>query len=81
MQVSDILENIAGFIPVGIVLAEIGILRAGSTALVISSLAEKSQFVMAHRDPSPVDVAANTIGAVLRIGLQELADSRARIET
>jgi glycopeptide antibiotics resistance protein len=61
------LENIAGFIPVGIVLAEICIFRAGSTALVISSLAEISQFVMAHRDPSPVDVAANTIGAVLGI--------------
>jgi VanZ family protein len=67
MQLADILENIAGFIPVGIVLAGIGILRTGSTALVISSLAEISQCVMAHRDPSPVDVTANTIGAVLGI--------------
>jgi Concanavalin A-like lectin/glucanases superfamily/VanZ like family len=67
MQLSDILENIAGFIPVGIVLAEIGIFRALSTALVISSLAEISQFVMAHRDPSSIDVAANTIGAVIGI--------------
>ena len=62
---SDVLANIAGYVPVGIVLGALGPLRAIGAAALISTLAETSQFVMAHRDPSAIDVAANVFGAVL----------------
>jgi hypothetical protein len=65
IQASDVVANIIGFVPVGVVLGEVGMLWAVSAAALISTLAETSQFVMAHRDPSPVDIAGNVIGAVL----------------
>ncbi len=67
IQASDVVANIAGFVPVGIVLGELGMLRGGTAAALISTLAEAGQFVMVHRDPSPIDVAANIIGAILGI--------------
>jgi len=65
VEVVDVLENIAGFIPVGIVLAELGFLRAVGAASLLSTFAEICQFVMAHRDPSAIDVVSNVIGAIL----------------
>jgi VanZ family protein len=61
----DIVENIAGYMPVGIVLGGLGPLRAVLAAALISMFAEVSQLVMVHRDPSIVDVCANVIGAAL----------------
>ncbi len=61
----DIVENIAGYVPVGIVLGGLGPLRAVTAAALISMFAETSQFMMAHRDPSAIDVASNVIGAIL----------------
>jgi hypothetical protein len=65
IQASDVVANVLGFVPVGIVLAGSGPLRAVIAATSISLFAETSQFVMMHRDPSVIDVASNVIGAVL----------------
>jgi hypothetical protein len=62
---SDVLANVAGYVPVGIVLGGLGPLRAVIAAALIATFAETSQFVMMHRDPSAIDVAANIIGAIL----------------
>jgi len=65
IQASDVVANVTGFVPVGVVLGELGLFWAVGAAALISTLAETSQFAMAHRDPSPVDIAANVIGAIL----------------
>ena len=62
---SDVLANIAGYVPVGIALGWLGSLRAVGVAALIATFAETSQIVMAHRDPSVIDVAANVLGAIL----------------
>src|SRR5262245_16734370 len=61
----DILLNIVGYLPVGIVLREFGPLRAIVLAGLLSMLAETSQVVMMHREPSLVDVVSNVGGAAL----------------
>jgi hypothetical protein len=61
----DVLENIVGYVPVGIVLAQLGPLRAIWLAAALSGLAETSQLFMAHRHASLVDVGTNTLGAAL----------------
>jgi VanZ family protein len=63
----DVLANIAGFVPVGIVLAALGPLRAVTVAALLSLLAEVSQLVMLYRSPSLVDVATNVLGAILGV--------------
>lgn len=63
--VADVLANVAGFLPVGIVLAEWGMARAIFAAGLLSIFAEASQFVMLHRDPSAIDVMTNILGATL----------------
>jgi VanZ family protein len=65
IQPLDVLANVAGYIPIGIVLARLSPLRAILAAAAISLFAESSQFVMVHRDPSVVDVVANVTGAIL----------------
>lgn len=65
LQFSDLAANVAGYVPVGIVLGEWGALRAIAAAASISVLAEASQFVMMHRDPSAVDVGSNVVGAIV----------------
>src|SRR5215831_8061953 len=65
VKVDDVLENIAGFLPVGIVLAELGFFRAVGAASLLSTFAETCQFMMVHRDPSAIDVVSNVIGAIL----------------
>ena len=56
VAVDDVLENIAGFLPVGIVLAELGFLRAVGAASLLSTFAETGQLMMVYRDPSAIDV-------------------------
>jgi hypothetical protein len=65
VEADDVLENIAGFLPVGIVLAELGFLRAVGAASLLSTFAETCQLMMVHRDPSAIDVVSNVIGAIL----------------
>lgn len=64
-DIPDLLENVAGYVPLGIVLGGWGLARAISIAAMISALAEISQLVMMHRDPSLTDIAANLAGAAL----------------
>ena len=65
----DFAVNVLGFVPVGLVLAGLGSLRAVIAAALISTIAEVSQFAMMHRDPSGMDIFANTIGAALGVGI------------
>lgn len=69
VQASDFFENVVGYVPLGIVLAGLGPLRALIAATVISTFAEASQFVMLYRVPTAADVAANLIGAGLGVVL------------
>jgi VanZ family protein len=62
-DVSDFIANIIGYIPIGVIFGELGLLRACFYAALISTFAEMSQLVMMHRDPSLVDVISNVIGA------------------
>ncbi len=80
----DVVENVAGFVPVGFVLGWLGPLRAVLLAAGISMLAEISQLFMVDRSSSFIDVATNIIGALLgalinsrwRIGLPILRVNR-----
>jgi hypothetical protein len=64
-DVWHIVENIVGYLPVGLVLGRLGPLRAIALAGAISACAETSQLVMMHRDPSITDLASNLVGAAL----------------
>src|SRR5207247_178739 len=55
MEAYDVAENIAAFVVVGIVLGEMGFLKAVIVGALISIFAEASQFFMVHRDPSVID--------------------------
>jgi hypothetical protein len=63
--VSDVVVNVAGYVPVGIVLAGLGQWCAVLVAASMAIFAESTQFVMMHRDPSLIDVASNVVGAIL----------------
>jgi hypothetical protein len=65
IQLPDVLANVAGYVPVGIVLGGLGPVRAILAAAAISTLAEVSQVVMMHRDPSAIDIAANVLGSIV----------------
>jgi len=62
---TDIILNILGYLPVGIVLATVSTARVAGIAAAIATLAEASQFFMMHRQPSALDVLCNVIGAAL----------------
>jgi hypothetical protein len=63
----DIIANVAGFVPVGIVLAPLGPVRALIGASLLSMFAETSQLVMLYRVSSLPDVATNILGAILGV--------------
>ena len=67
VDIPDFIVNVIGFVPVGLVLSPLGAARAIGLATLMSSFAETSQLVMLYRDPTPVDVIANVIGAALGI--------------
>ncbi len=64
-DLSDIVANIIGYLPVGIVLGRLGLLRSVFIAGLLSTFAETGQLIMVHRDPSFTDVLSNVIGAIL----------------
>src|SRR5262245_32963796 len=66
-DVLDIVANLLGYLPVGLVLGAWGWLRAVIIAGVLSTAAETSQLVMMHRDPSWTDIVANLAGAALGV--------------
>jgi VanZ family protein len=67
IDVYDVLANIAGFVPVGFVLASLGPVWAVMAAALLSLFAETSQIVMAYRTPSLTDVMTNVLGAFLGV--------------
>jgi len=65
IDVSHVFVNVLGFVPVGLVLWEFGVLWAVAAAALMSGLAETGQLVMLYRDPSVGDFVANVMGAFL----------------
>lgn len=65
----DVLLNVLGYIPVGIVLGEFRPFRAVTTATVISMFAEMVQLTMMHRHPGITDVLSNLVGAALGVSI------------
>jgi len=63
----DMVANIAGYVPVGLVLADLGAFRGILLAALLAIGAEATQFAMVHRDPSVIDVIANIAGAVFGV--------------
>ncbi len=59
------LANVAGYLPIGVVLADIGLLRAVAVGAAISVSVETGQLAMLYRDPSLSDIVANTLGVTL----------------
>ena len=84
--VPDVLANILGYLPVGIVFWGLGPLRAAAMAAAVTIFAETTQLAIAHRDPSIIDVLSNIVGALLgmaiasrwKIHLPTLAVSRGK---
>src|SRR5262245_22508864 len=66
---ADFAENVVGYVPLGLVLARAGALRAIVAAALVSTIAEVGQIAMMYRDPSAADVLANTVGAALGVGI------------
>lgn len=67
--VSHFLVNVVGYIPLGIVLGQLGLLRAVMAATAVSAFAEIGQFGMMYRDPSLADFVANVLGAILGVAI------------
>src|SRR6185369_5835260 len=65
----DFLQNVAGYLPLGMVLNGLRWHRALMAAAGLSLLAESLQCLMPLRDPSFTDVIANTAGAAAGYGL------------
>src|ERR1700743_3418846 len=65
IEAYDVAENIAAFVVAGLVLAEMGFLRAILIGALISVSAEASQLFSAYRDPSVIDVVSNVVGTIL----------------
>jgi VanZ family protein len=63
-QLADFIENIVGYVPIGLVLARSGAIRALLLSAALSVFAEASQSVMELRDPSILDISANLLGAI-----------------
>jgi hypothetical protein len=62
---TDFINNILLYVPLGIALGATSLLRASLCGLCLSTLAESLQIGYVDRIPSPVDIASNTLGAVL----------------
>ncbi len=69
--------NVLGFVPVGLVLGEFGLLRAVVAAGLMSGLAETGQMMMLNRDPSVSDFLTNVLGAFLGAALSVRWEIRA----
>src|ERR1700690_1871362 len=63
----DVVENVAGYVPIGAVLVGIGSFRAIAAAALVSTFAESMQLAMMQRDSSLIDVATNVVGAIIGV--------------
>lgn len=64
---SDLISNIIGYVPLGLVLAWRGPWTALALAALLSGVAEASQFFSPFRSPSLVDLATNVLGAAIGV--------------
>jgi hypothetical protein len=64
-NLSDIIANILGYVPIGVLLGDKGLLKASSTGALISIFAELCQLAMMHSDASIADVITNLTGTIL----------------
>jgi len=71
LDVPDIVANIVGFIPVGVVFANRGRWRGTVMAAALSVLVEAIQLFSSARSPSLIDVTTNTVGAALGIAVRD----------
>lgn len=67
VEITDIISNIMGYVPVGIVLADIGVLSTLLIGTLLSAIAEISQVFIPDRFPSPVDIVSNVVGTGIGI--------------
>ncbi|MEZ5925356.1 MAG: LamG-like jellyroll fold domain-containing protein [Hyphomicrobiaceae bacterium] len=70
----DLVQNIIGFVPAGIVLAGLGLARGIMLAALLSLVAESSQLVMLYRWPAIADVLMNVLGAATGLVLARRLD-------
>lgn len=62
---TDILSNIAGFVPVGAVFASSGVMRALGGGAALSAFVEICQLFSEGRTPSIIDLVSNIVGAAV----------------
>lgn len=67
VELRDIFWNITGYLPLGVVLADLGAWRALLIGGLLSVIAEIGQIFIPDRFPSPVDVVSNIIGTGMGI--------------
>lgn len=79
LDLGDIVANIAGYAPVGIVLSSLGAWSGVGASAALSLVAEVSQLFSRGRAPAVIDVATNVIGAVLGLVLTARWKTRWRI--
>ncbi len=60
----ELISNVLLFFPLGLILGELGLLRAGCWGALLSMGLEASQFFLDSRHPEPGDIVANTLGAL-----------------
>ena len=63
--IAELMANTVGYLPVGFVLAPLGMLRGFAAAMLLSLVAEATQTVIVHRDPSASDALTNTLGGLI----------------
>ena len=64
-DVPDLVANVVGYVPLGIVLGRLGVWRAVLVAALVSICAETGQLALMHREPALVDILANVAGGTL----------------
>lgn len=69
LDLPDVLVNVIGFVPVGIVLSARGPRAAVALAALLSVFAETMQLFSVARSPSIIDVITNTFGAALGVAI------------
>ena len=64
-DVTDMVANVLGYVPLGLVFAGRGLWPGTMTGAIVSLTAEASQVIARGRSPSLIDASMNTLGAAL----------------
>jgi VanZ family protein len=65
LDVPDIVQNVVGYIPIGVVLAPLNAGTVVGISAAVSGVAEATQVVTRERTPSLIDLATNIVGAMV----------------